>query len=84
MFTAEPYPVGVSPDGLTLPYLIVLAFELNSSPAAKTDVVPAVPEFVYLTYNVAASPPETAASCITFAVTPLVAPVIVVPTNSSK
>lgn len=51
MFTAEPYPVGVSPDGLTFAYLTVPAFELSSSPAANVDVVLFVPELVYFTYK---------------------------------
>ena len=84
----EPKPVGVDIEDPepppTLPYLTVVASELNSSPAVKVVVVLLVPEFVYLTYKVAGSEPLAAIASITVAVTPVVAPVIFVPTNSDR
>ena len=56
-----------------------------SSPFANTEVVLFVPELVYFTYKVAGFEASAfATTSNTSAVTPPVAPVIVVPTNSDK
>ena len=83
IFTVEPNPVAAVPR--VLAYLTGEPLDVNSSPFANTEVMLFVPELVYFTYKVAgfeASPFAT--TSITSAVTPVVAPVIVVPTNSDK
>ena len=78
MIAAEPVPVADEVCTFTTPP----ASDVIASALVNTFVVPFVPEFVYRTYSVVGSVPEAVSAFNTRAVTPLVPPVIIVPSNS--
>ena len=79
--TADPWPVGTSEVGLTFAYSVGEPLLDNSSPPVNFWLVLLLPESIYFTYNVFGSLPSAATTERTFALTPELPPVIVVPTK---